>query len=57
MELLRNRFNLQLIILHHSEEGGVLLAGRVNYAAHGGGESLLKMEIFHFYGDVAEKEL
>ena len=47
--------HLQFIILHHSEEGGMLLAGGVDYAAHGGGETLLKMETFHFYDDAAEK--
>ena len=35
-------FYLEFIILHHSEEGGVLPAGRVDYAAQGGGETLLK---------------
>ena len=55
MHFLKKGFYLQFIILHHSEEGGVLLAGRVDYAAHCGGESLLKKEIFHFCGDVAEK--
>ena len=47
--------HLQFIILHHSKERGVLLAGRVDYAAQGGGETLLIMKIFYLYGDVAEK--
>ena len=47
--------HLQFIILHHSEEGGVLLAGRVDYAAQGWSETLLNTEIFYLYGDVAEK--
>ena len=42
MELSENEsIDLEFIILHHSEEGGVLSAGRVDYAAHGGGETLL----------------
>ena len=41
--------HLEFIILHHSKEGGVLLAGRVDYAAQGWGETLLITEIFYFY--------
>ena len=39
---MRMEADLEFIILHHSEEGGVLPAGRVDYAAQGGGETLLK---------------
>ena len=38
----RMEADLEFIILHHCEEGGVLPAGRVDYAAQGGGETLLK---------------
>ena len=40
--------DLEFIILHHSEEGGVLLAGRVDYAAQGGGQTLLKWKYIIF---------
>ena len=45
---MRMKADLEFIILHHSEEGGVLPAGRVHYAAQGGGETLLKHRYFIF---------
>ena len=44
---MRIKADLEFIILHHSEEGSVLPAGRIDYAAQGGGETLLK-EYFIF---------
>ena len=47
MELVTKwKADLEFIILHHGEEGGVLPAGRVHYAAQGGGETLLKYRYF-----------
>ena len=45
---MRMKADLEFIILHHGEEGGVLPAGRVDYAAQGGGETLLKYRYFIF---------